>query len=213
MTTPRHEPGAPPIDTGADAWEAIYQDDDAGWDLGEVSPPLKALVAEDGLPPGPGLVLGCGTGHEVAWLYGQGIDAHGVDFAPSAVVAAQARLPTDEAERIIAADVLALAGGQSESQAGRWAWLFDRTFFCALQPTQRADYARAVHGLLQPGGIMFALQMRTQFSDRQPFDSTPGLYISGLEAQGMSLLQARKLDAESHSRRRGRETLVVMGKA
>ena len=41
-------------------WQEHYDADDLRWDLGEVSPPLKQLWAEQNIIPGPVMIPGCG---------------------------------------------------------------------------------------------------------------------------------------------------------
>ncbi|MDA3961247.1 MAG: methyltransferase domain-containing protein [Planctomycetota bacterium] len=202
-----HEPGAPPAGTDAQAWEAIYQADDAGWDLGQPSPPLVAFLAEGVLPPAPAVVAvpGCGTGHEVLALAQAGYQVTGLDFAPSAIAAARERLQAAAcAAELLAGDALE----PTPSIDGRCDWVFEQTFFCALLPSQRAAYAAAMWRLLRPGGELWAIQMRTPNTDRQPFDSTPDEFEAALTARGFIPLERRPLQAESFARRRGRETLI-----
>lgn len=202
-----HHPGDPPAGTGPEAWEAIYQADDAGWDLGQPSPPLLAFSGEGILPP-PGTrvaVPGCGSGHEVAALAAAGYQAAGIDFAPSAIAAARQRLVD-----------AGLDGGLHQADClapipdldGSCDWLFEQTFFCALRPEQRGAYAAAMARLLKPGGELWALHLRTANTDRQPFDSTVEVFQACCHQAGFATVALRPLEIESHQRRRGRETLV-----
>lgn len=201
-----HTPGAAPADTGADAWEAIYQADDAGWDLGQASPALQHLIDDAVLPPPPQRILvpGCGTGHDALALAEAGYEVIAMDFAPSAVAAAQERAAAKQFT-CIEADALASDNGVADASLDL---IFEHTFFCALRPEQREDYARSLARMLRPGGEVFALSMRTTCTHRQPYDSTPQEYTSLLEDAGFLCLGRESMDEWSHQRRKGRETLV-----
>ena len=196
--------GPPPKGTEAADWEAIYQADDAGWDLGEASPALVHLLSREDLQQ-PGariLVPGCGTGHDVVALATAGYQAIGMDFAPSAVAAAQQRAGDFE---VIAADALVADNGIVDHSLDL---IFEHTFFCALQPQQREAYALSFARMLKTNGEVWALSMRTKFDNRQPYDCTPEEYIRIMQGAGFVSIEQEAMEPWSHERRKGRETFV-----
>lgn len=196
--------GPPPKGTAAADWEAIYQADDAGWDLGEASPALVHLLSRAELhkPGARILVPGCGTGHDVVALAAAGYEAIGMDFAPSAVVAAQQR---GDHFNIIQADALAEDNGIADHDLDL---IFEHTFFCALQPPQRTAYAQSFARMLKTNGEVWALSMRTKFTNRQPYDSTPAEYIAIMQDAGFVCVAQEPMEPWSHERRKGRETFI-----
>ena len=77
-------------------WEACYQNGETPWDKGFAAPPLIDLTAR----LGPGLwgggtvlVPGCGLGHDVRWLAGQGLTVTGLDISTTAVDKARSLPP------------------------------------------------------------------------------------------------------------------------
>ena len=198
--------GPPPKGTDAADWEAIYQADDAGWDLGEASPALMHLL-NDGIFPNTlahVLVPGCGTGHDALAFARAGHSVTAMDFAPSAMRTLQERV-TDEAITILEADALAPDNGVADSSVDA---IFEHTFFCALQPQQREAYAASLARMIKTDGEVWALSMRTKFTNRQPYDSTPEEYITVMSAAGFICLEQEAMEPWSHQRRKGRETLV-----
>ena len=196
--------GPPPKGTAAADWEAIYQADDAGWDLGEASPALVHLLSRARLQQAGARILvpGCGTGHDVVALAAAGYDVVGMDFAPSAVAAAQARAGQFE---IIEADALVADNGIADHSLDV---IFEHTFFCALQPQQRAAYAQSFARMLKANGEVWALSMRTKFDNRQPYDCTPEAYIRIMNDAGFVCIEQEAMEPWSHQRRKGRETFI-----
>src|SRR3954466_8049013 len=80
-------------------WDERYQKGEAQWDKGEPSPALKQYLERHAVS-GRALVPGCGRGHEVALAGEHGLDATGLDIAPTATAEARARYP-QLAERFV----------------------------------------------------------------------------------------------------------------
>jgi len=70
-------------------WDDAYIKGEVFWDRGESSPPMKQYL-ERHLVRGRALVPGCGRGHEVALAVEHGLDATGLDIAPTGVAEARA---------------------------------------------------------------------------------------------------------------------------
>jgi SAM-dependent methyltransferase len=146
-------------------WEDLYRKGDTRWDKGEPSPGLvDFLAARPDLPRGSVLVPGCGTGHDVRAWAGAGFRAVGMDIAPSAIQAARQKT--------------AEAGLHAEFRHGdflhdppiaRFDYLFEHTLFCAIQPSQRAEYAQAVTRWLSPKGVFVAVFYLIPDEDGPPF--------------------------------------------
>lgn len=189
----------------ADEWDARYRDGDTPWDMNQPSPPMVHFLRAGILPRGRRvLVAGCGAGHELPLLAQAGYEVVGADIAPRAVALAQRAIHGLSNAAVICADLLEPAS----DAGGPYDWVFDQTFFCALPPARRAEYAAAMARLVRPGGALWALSMRTLGPGGPPFDSTPDEYVALLATTGFQAIEVRALAAESHPSRRGRETLV-----
>ena len=121
-------------------WQARYERGETDWEKGAPSPGLVAFLAEHpDLPPGTVCVPGCGTGHDARAFAAAGFTATGLDFAPLAVALATERTKaTGLRIRFLQADFL------RTSPPEQFDWLFEHTLFCAIHPTTRDDYVRAV---------------------------------------------------------------------
>ena len=149
-------------------WENLYQAGDTQWEKGEPSPGLvDFLASRPELVKGTVLAPGCGTGHDVRAWARAGFTATGMDIAPSAIQASREKT--------------AEAGLKAEFREGdflkdkpfeRFDYLFEHTLFCAINPSERDAYVRAVLRWLKPEGAFVAVFYMIPDEDGPPFGST-----------------------------------------
>jgi SAM-dependent methyltransferase len=132
-------------------WEEKYQAGDAPWDRGASAPPLKQYLERHPLR-GPALVPGCGRGHEVALALEHGLDATGLDIAPTAVAEACARYPR-LADRFVVGSLF----DPPPEMHGAFDVVLEHTCMSALPPTLRPEYRRGIDLTLRPGGLLIGL--------------------------------------------------------
>ena len=149
-------------------WEARYQSGDMPWEKGEPSPGLvDFLDAHPGLPRATVAVPGCGTGHDVRAWARAGFEAWGFDLAPSALrLGGEKTRAAGLVARFERADFL------TDAPPRRFDWLFEHTLYCAIDPSRRDEYARAVLDWLQPGGQFLAVHYLIPDVDGPPFGTT-----------------------------------------
>lgn len=185
-------------------WDQAYQDNFTPWDKGLPSPPLVDWFSKNKVS-GRVLVPGCGVGHDVMHLVSHGIDAIGLDIAPTAVERAKATYP-QQAERFVVADLFSFQG---EFDA-----VVEHTCLCALPPEWRERYRDAVASLLKPGGLLIGVFFIDPEMD--PGETGPPFGIS--EADLKALMAPRFELVESHTPsaaypgREGREMVGVFRK-
>jgi len=140
-----HDPVADPVD-----WDLRYRIGDTPWNRG-AAPPLEEFLS---LHPvrGDVLVPGCGTGHDVRLLAGQGARVTGIDLAETALAMARNHPPVGD-EHYALGNLFALP----EEWTGRFDWVVEHTCFCAIPPLRRGDYVDAVVRALKPGGFLLAV--------------------------------------------------------
>jgi ubiquinone/menaquinone biosynthesis C-methylase UbiE len=151
-----------------DYWENRYQTLDMPWEKGAPSPGLVDFLAgHPDLPRGTVCVPGCGTGHDVrAWAQ-VGFDAHGFDIAPSGI-----RLAGEKTAASGIAATFQLADFLCAEPPFQFDWLFEHTLFCAIQPSERDDYVRAVLRWLKPEGQYLAVNYLIPDKGGPPFGTT-----------------------------------------
>jgi methyl halide transferase len=134
-------------------WKARYAAAQTPWDLGGPHPELLARIASGAMkPPAPGAracVPGCGRGWDAVALAEAGWSVTAVDLVDTL---AERLVPvlSGLGGRFVAGDALAFEDAPFEL-------LFDHTFFCALDPSQRPHWGEMATRLLAPGGRIAAL--------------------------------------------------------
>jgi SAM-dependent methyltransferase len=183
-------------------WDQAYQENFTPWDKGEPSPPLMEWVSRNHVG-GRVLVPGCGVGHDVACLVSMGIDAIGLDIAPTAIERAKARYP-ELAERFLLGDLFELKG--------KFDAVLEHTCLCALPPEWRNRYRDAVVSLLKPGGLLIGIWFVNPEMDPgetgPPFGISPD-ELSTLFTPGFDIVESYT-PSTAYSGREGRELLRVM---
>jgi len=185
-------------------WDQAYQENFTPWDKGEPSPPLVAFLECHELT-GRVLVPGCGVGHDVAFLVSRGVDAIGLDIAPTAIERAKARYP-ELAERFVLGDLFELKG---EFDA-----VVEHTCLCALPPAWRERYREAVAGLLKPGGRLIGVFFINPEMD--PGETGPPFGISEAELKALMAARFQLIECyvpeKAYPGREGREMVGVFEK-
>jgi SAM-dependent methyltransferase len=132
-------------------WDESYRKGEVFWDKGAPSPPLRQYLARH---PARGrtLVPGCGRGHEVALAVELGLDATGLDIAPTAIAEARALYP-QLAERLVTGDLF----NPAAELRGAFDVVLEHTCMSGLHPTLRADYRCGIDLTLRPGGLLIGV--------------------------------------------------------
>jgi len=133
-------------------WEEIYINDDAGWDLGGVTPAIESIA--DTITPGKVCIIGCGRGYDAVMFAKKGFEVTAVDFAPSAIKAVRnLAKKSDVVVQTIQDDIFTLTPGYFNT----YDYVIEQTCFCAIHPTRRVDYEHLVKKLLKQGGKLIGL--------------------------------------------------------
>ncbi|MCE9520217.1 MAG: methyltransferase domain-containing protein [Verrucomicrobia bacterium] len=132
-------------------WEEKYQIGEVFWDRGGPSLPMKQYLERHAVR-GRALVPGCGRGHEVALAVEHGLDATGLDIAPTAVAEARTQYP-QLAERFLNGDFF----DPPDEMRGAYDVVLEHTCMSALPPELRADYRRGIDLTLRPGGLLIGV--------------------------------------------------------
>ena len=147
-----------PGDPRAAGFDASY----AGtppWEIGRPQPAFVEL-AEAGALRGRVLDLGCGTGEHALLAAALGLDASGIDSAPTAIAIAQAKAR----ERGLRASFRVWDALELAALGERYDTVLDSGLFHVLDDAERVRLAAGLRAVVVPGGHYHLLC----FSDRQP---------------------------------------------
>lgn len=154
----------------AAGWDSAYRNASPPWDIGAPQPAF-ARLADAGQISGPALDVGCGTGEHTLMLAAHGIDALGVDLAPTALAAARRKA----SERGIAAEFIRADALDLGALGRRFRSVIDSGVFHIWDDDQRERYVRSLASVLEPGGTVNLLC----FSELTPGDTGPRRVTQG----------------------------------
>lgn len=143
-------------------WNNQYQANATGWDLGQVSPPIKTYIDSIENKEVKILIPGCGNAYEAEYLIQQGFtNITVIDIAPSLVENLKQRFANNKNIRVVLGDFF--------EHHGTYDYIIEQTFFCALPPTMRQKYVWKMHQLLSDYGKLIGLLFNREFEISPPF--------------------------------------------
>ena len=144
-----------------DFWENKYNTNKIGWDLGEVSPPLKAYFDQLEDKELKILIPGGGNSYEAEYLFNKGFkNVYVVDLAKSALENIKKRVPSFPESQLILGNFFELKD--------EFDLIIEQTFFCAINPNLRKDYAKKMKDLLHKKGKLVGLLFNAKLNDDHP---------------------------------------------
>lgn len=153
-------------------WDNRYEDRNTGWDVGDISTPLKNYIDQLTNKDIAIMIPGCGNAYEAEYLLTQGFtNITLIDISPVLVSGIQEKLSEYIGKQlhIICGDFFNL----SES----FDLVLEQTFFCALDPSLREKYAAKMIELLKPGGKIAGVLFNRIFEGGPPFGGSKNEYI------------------------------------
>lgn len=150
-------------------WQDRYDNERTGWDMGKVSPPLKAYFDSQLANMDKEikiLIAGAGNAYEAEYLHELGFNNVVVlDIAQTPLDNLSKKFPDFPQEHLVKADFFAL-DEQTISHFGQFDYAIEQTFFCAIPPDMRQAYVEKMHQLLKPTGKLVGLLWDCYFAKR-----------------------------------------------
>lgn len=145
----------------ADYWDARYQNQETGWDLGEVSPPLKNYIDQLENKALRILIPGAGNSYEAEYLSEKGFENISVvDISPTVIQQLKQKHKDNKALTFLCEDFF--------EHSGKYDLILEQTFFCAIDPSLRTDYIKKVYELLSPTGKLVGVLFNCEFEAAGP---------------------------------------------
>lgn len=149
---------------GKEYWDARYRESQTGWDVGHPTTPLQQII--DALTDLSIRILipGCGNAYEAEYLLAKGCtDITLIDIAPTVANKTMLRFEKEIKEgriRVICGDFF--------EHAGQYDLILEQTFFCALPPELRGQYAIKMASLLAPQGRLEGVMFNFPLTEEGP---------------------------------------------
>ncbi|CAL1404738.1 unnamed protein product [Linum trigynum] len=135
-------------------WEKCWELGLTPWDLGRVTPVITHLHQAGVLPKGRALVPGCGTGYDVVAMACSERYVVGLEISDKAIEKANelfSAMPNANYFKFLKADFF------NWNPSEKFDLIFDYTFFCAIEPEMRPEWAQKTSELLKPDGELLTL--------------------------------------------------------
>jgi SAM-dependent methyltransferase len=152
-------------------WNSRYDTKETGWDIGFVSPPLKEYIDQITDLNIKILIPGCGNAYEAEYLFNKGFkNIFIVDYSQIAISNLIKRIPDFPIFNAVCDDFFNISG--------QYDLILEQTFFCAIDPKLRNNYAKQISSLLKENGILVGLFFSVpMFSAHPPFGGSKQEYI------------------------------------
>lgn len=146
-------------------WDNRYLDNDSPWDMGQVSPPLKAYFDQLINKDSSILIPGAGNAYEAEYLVNNGFtNVFVCDYAAAPLQNLLKRCPEIKSENLLLEDFFKMENKKFDL-------IIEQTFFCAIDPSLRKKYFEKMNELLNTNGKLVGLLFNdmTLNDDKPPF--------------------------------------------
>ena len=160
------------LDLTKEYWTSRYTENDTGWDLGEISTPLKEYIDQLTDKSISILIPGAGNSYEAEYLFKNGFkNVTIIDLSEEPLKNIQKRIPDFPKENLIVGDFF--------EHHNHYDLILEQTFFCAINPSLRQAYAKKMHELLNNKGKLVGVLFNDVLNtDKPPFGGNKEEYIS-----------------------------------
>jgi thiopurine S-methyltransferase len=157
-------------------WQNKYDNNKIGWDLGEVSTPLKKYfdqLTNKGIKI---LIPGGGNSYEAEYLFNNGFkNVYVVDICYNPLENFKKRVSNFPDKQLIHANFFELDD--------TFDLIIEQTFFCAINPGLREKYASKINDLLSDKGKLVGLLFNAKLNENHPpFGGNKEEYLSYFES-------------------------------
>lgn len=142
-------------------WQTQWEKEKTGWDIGYSSPAIEEYILQYTNKETRVLIPGCGNAYEVEFLWNLGFrNITVLDIAPTAVEILKTKYKEMKGVSVICEDFF--------NHHGNYDLIIEQTFFCALNPDFRTQYAEKMHELLNHNGKIIGVMFNKIFEKEGP---------------------------------------------
>lgn len=183
-------------------WNNKYKNNKIGWDLGAISPPLKAYFDQLENKQLKILIPGGGNSYEAEYLFKNGFtNVFVVDVSKIALDNIKKRVPNFPESNLIHTNFFDLKT--------TFDLVIEQTFFCAIDPILRPKYSAKMQAILKPKGKLVGLLFDAVLNDNHPpFGGNKKEYLTYFKPY-FNILKM-ELCYNSYPNRQGMELFVKM---
>ena len=142
-------------------WNAQWASNKIGWDVGNATPAITNYLAQYTNKTAAIFIPGCGSAHEAEYLLQHGFtNVTLIDIAPNAVESLSKKFAGAAQVKVLCDDFF--------THQGNYDLIIEQTFFCAIPPLRRKEYAQKAASLLNPNGKVIGLLFNRTFEKAGP---------------------------------------------
>lgn len=142
-------------------WTNRYKQNLTGWDVGRATTPIVSYFDSIDDKSLKILIPGAGNAHEAVYLHQQEFtEVHVCDISPEPITNFLAKHPSFPVEHTHVQDFFTLDD--------TFDIIVEQTFFCALDPSLRAQYVQQASRLLRTGGYVVGVLFGRVFEQEGP---------------------------------------------
>ena len=153
-------------------WTQRYEENQTGWDIGEISRPLKEYIDQLEDKNLKILIPGAGNAYEAEYLFKQGFkNVYVADISEKPLQNLIARVPTFPKNQLLNINFFEIED--------KFDLILEQTFFCALPIDSRKDYAKNTAELLKQDALLSGLLFSFPLTeDGPPFGGSKEEYLT-----------------------------------
>ncbi|HQY19312.1 MAG TPA: methyltransferase domain-containing protein [Ignavibacteria bacterium] len=147
--------------SNVESWNSNYRTGNIGWDIGEVSPPIKNYIDQIKNKNIKILIPGCGNAYEAEYLSKNAFkDITLLDISSVVTNELIKKFAKDKNINVICMNFF--------EQENKYDLILEQTFFCALNPDLREEYCKKMIRLLNTSGKLVGVLFDREFDKDGP---------------------------------------------
>lgn len=185
-------------------WTDLYKKNEAAWDAGSITTPLKTYVDQLTDKSIKILIPGAGNGHEAEYLFTNGFkNVFVLDISDVPIENIRKRVPAFPPDQLITGDFF--------KHTETYDLIIEQTFFCALDRSLQKKYAQKMQDLLKRGGSLVGVLFIDPLNNVEPPFALPKEEYQHL-FQPYFKIQTLETCYNSIKPRQGRELFTILKK-